>query len=197
MNNVSLPAGSRRRFFAEGEILFLEGDRCREVGRVAEGRILIRCTDSCGRESVLQIVEPGSFFGDVMLLAGEDRYLGNVVAETPSAVDFFSLPAFLNHLSASRDDLSGYLRELALKTFALKQEMKLLSLPTLGEKIRFFLRSEASRTGSARIRTGLTREALASRFGVARPSLSRELSRLQSEGWILLEGKDILLLRRE
>lgn len=195
--NPSVPAGSHRRFCHAGEILFLEGDRCREIGRVASGRILIRSTNPEGKESVLQAVEPGSYFGDVMLLAGEDRYLGNVVAETDAVIDFFPLPNFLDRLAASRVELCGYLRELALKTFSFKQEMKLLALPTLGEKILFFLGAESAKTGSERIRIGLTREAWASRLGVARPSLSRELSRLARKGKIRVEGKDILLLRQK
>ena len=196
MKNPSVPAGCHRRFCRAGEILFLEGDLCREIGQVASGRVLIRSTNPEGRESVLQAVEPGAFFGDVMLLAGEDRYLGNVVAETDAVVDFFPLPAFLDHLASSREGLAAYLRELAIKTFSLKQEMKLLAQPTLGEKILFFLGSESARTGSDRIRIGLTRDAWASRLGVARPSLSRELSRLTREGKIRMEGKDILFLRR-
>lgn len=193
--NPSNPAGSHRRHCRAGEILFLEGDVCREIGHVVSGRILVCSTNPEGRESVLQAVEPGSFFGDVMLLAGENRYLGNVVAETDSVVDFFSLEAFLDHLASSRDGLSEYLRELAVKTFALKQETKLLALPTLGEKILYFLEAESIRTGSDRIRIRMTRETWASRLGVARPSLSRELSALSRKGKIRLEGKDVVLLR--
>ena len=49
--------------------------------------------------------------------------------------------------------------------------------------------------GSAGI--GMSREAMADYMGVTRPSLSRELGKMQTEGLIRLEGRRIIVTDQE
>jgi CRP-like cAMP-binding protein len=177
------------RHFQKGEIIFLEGDPCQKIGYVAQGRITIRSTTPEGTEYLIQGVDPGQFFGDVMMFADESRYLGNVVAEADSLVGYFSFSTFLELLRKRPDCLERYLRGLALKTFELKQEVKLLAMPSLRERILFFLDSERMKNGAEWIFLPMTREQLAAKLGVCRPSLSRELSRMRKDGILLIEGK--------
>ncbi|HOW37388.1 MAG TPA: Crp/Fnr family transcriptional regulator [Candidatus Izemoplasmatales bacterium] len=179
------------RHLQPGEILFWEGDRCQWIGMVISGRICIRSLHLEGEEYLIQTIEPNQFFGDVMTFADAPCYLGQVVAEEATTVAFFSPMRFLTILKTIDGLLEDYLRAVSHKAYELKQELKLRSVPGLRERILFFLRSEALRQGKETIDVGVSREALALRLGVARPSLSRELSSLQKDGVLIVRGKRI------
>lgn len=178
-----------------GQILFLEGDECTHVGYVVSGELVIRSVHRDGGEFVIQALKPGQFFGDVLLFAKEDRrYLGNVISLTESHIAFYSPDAFVKLLQGSKEGLIAYLQEISEKAYELKQDLKLLAQPTLKDRILFLLDTEAKRQGSTVILLPFTRERLALKLHVARPSLSRELSILQKAGIIRCTGKKIQLL---
>lgn len=176
-----------------GEILFLEGDRCEAIGFLLAGKITICSSNPMGEEFLIQLVTPGQFFGDVMTFANASVYLGNVVAAETSQIAFFSPAHFLRILKNTAGLLEDYLEQLSLKTFSLKQDVKLLAVPALRDRILFFLRAEAKRQGSLRMDIGMSREEFAAKLGVCRPSLSRELSHMHREGILSVEGRKITL----
>jgi CRP-like cAMP-binding protein len=185
---------AREKDFASGEMLFLQGDTCQEIGFVASGEIVIRTTDPEGREFVIQSVKAGQFFGDVMLFANHPKYLGNVAAISKAKVLFFSLETFMSWLKSSDQALKSYLSGLTEKTFELKQNIKLLGMSSLRDKILFYLETEALRQNAKTLLLPMTREVWAAKLNVCRPSLSRELSRMQKDGLIVNAGKKITLL---
>lgn len=179
------------RHLGQGEILFWEGDRCQWIGRVISGRISIRSLHPDGEEYLIQTIDPNQFFGDVITFADAPCYLGQVIAEEATTVAFFSPMRFMTVLKTIDGLLEDYLKAVSHKTYELKQELKLRSVPGLRERILFFLRSEALRQGKKTIDVGVSRETWALRLGVARPSLSRELSSLQKDGVLFIRGKQI------
>jgi len=79
----------RRRSYAPGETLFLEGDHSHNVYVCDEGRIRIFLTTPSGRELLLGIKWPGEEFGEISALDGRPRSASAVALEA-SAV--FELP---------------------------------------------------------------------------------------------------------
>jgi CRP-like cAMP-binding protein len=177
-----------------GELLFLQGDPCREIGYVAAGSLVILSTTPGGRELPIQSVPEGDFFGDVLQFAGGTHYLGNVVAFTAATVVLVAPEAFLDALAADRTALASYLTLLARKTFFIKQQVKMLSLPDLRAKILFWLRWRLDGALKGSVPLPGSKERLAAFLAVERPSLSRELARMQRDGLIAYSRKDIDLL---
>lgn len=187
-------AGATQGRFDAGAIVFLQGASCDQVAFVAHGRVEIRSTTPCGRELAIQSVDAGDFFGDVLAFAGGTKYLGNVVAAVSTEVWFLAPYAFVDLLSRHKDLLADYLSILGRKTFAIKQQVKLLSLPDLRSRILFWLAGERDRTGCPTIQIPRSKERLADLLGVERPSLSRELARMKRAGLVTYDRKSIGLL---
>lgn len=177
-----------------GALVRLQGDPCDRIGFVAEGAVEIRSSMPDGREWVIQTVEAGDFFGDVLTLACERRYLGNVTACADATLVELDQDGFFRLLSTDSDALSDYLGMLGRKTFAIKQQVKLLSLPDLRSKILFWLRWRLGNEPRGVVTIPSTKERLAAFLAVERPSLSRELSHMQSDGLIRVARKTIELL---
>ncbi|MDP3130951.1 MAG: Crp/Fnr family transcriptional regulator [Bacillota bacterium] len=186
--------GGRTACVRKGAILFLQGEVCVEIGYVSEGRIEIRSSTPDGREWQIQSVDPDAFFGDVLTFSGEQRYLGNVVVATDAIVSMIGRADFLRLLSGHPELLEAYLSALGRKTFDIKQQVKMLSLPSLRSRILFWLgwRLGDARTGSVAIPG--TKERLAEMLAVERPSLSRELAHMKKDRLLDYSRTEITLL---
>ena len=83
------------------------------------------------------------------------------------------------------------LRILSEKAFFLNQKLLILSSRSLRQKIAYYLLLQKEE-GDA-VQLGLNRESLADYLGTTRPSLSREMMRMEEEGYIQVE-KDVITL---
>jgi CRP-like cAMP-binding protein len=91
-------------------------------------------------------------------------------------------------LEALLSDMGGRLAFLADK-------YRSLSFATLRERLAdWLLRGAQRRGGRLEVRLETSKERLASVFGVARPSLSREFGQLEERGLVEVKGRTILIL---
>ena len=96
----------RRRSYAPGDLLFVEGDHSHDVYVCLEGRVRIFLTMPSGRELLVGIKLPGDEFGELSALDGRPRSASaaaidqTVVAELPRAAS--STRSSINHTSRWR-----------------------------------------------------------------------------------------------
>src|SRR5499425_156444 len=202
----ALSVRAARRQFRKDEQLFAEGDPCTGLYLVAAGKIRIFKLSPSGREQVLAVEGPGSSFAELPVFDG-----GNYPAAASAIED-------TEVLFISRKDFQNFCREhpdVALKVIAvvgarlrrLVGIIEELSFTTVRQRlITVILRlAEASHTRSKEgihIELPKSHQELAAELGTVRELVSRNLSRLQAEGFLDLEGRKIVVrdlagLRRE
>lgn len=186
-----------KKHFRHGTLLFGEGDACSGLFLVASGKIRIFKMSPNGREQVLAVEGPGSSFAELPVFDG-----GNYPASASVLEDAVVL--FI-----SRGDFQNFCREhpeVALKVIAVVGSrlrrlvgiIEDLSFTTVRQRlISLILRmTEASGTPSEKgIRVELTKshQDLASELGTVRELVSRNLSRLQAEGLLEVDGRKIVV----
>jgi CRP-like cAMP-binding protein len=74
----------RRRRYAKGEVIFREGDAGESLFIVEEGRVKLAIGSPDGNEVILDLLEPGDFFGELALIDREPRSADAVAIETSS-----------------------------------------------------------------------------------------------------------------
>jgi CRP/FNR family transcriptional regulator, cyclic AMP receptor protein len=189
-----------------GELLFAEGDPCKGLYLVASGKIRIFKLSPQGREQVLAIEGPGSSFAELPVFDG-----GNYPAAASASED-------AELLFISRKDFQNFCREhpdVALKVIAVVGSrlrrlvgiIEELSFTTVRQRLIALILQlvEAGGTPSKDgIRLELTKshQDFAAELGTVRELISRNLSRLQAEGFLEVEGrklivKDLAGLKRE
>ena len=202
----ALCARVNNRNFRRGELLFNEGDRCSGLFLVASGKIRIFKLSPSGREQVLAVEGPGSSFAELPVFDG-----GNYPASASALED-------AEVLFISRRDFQNFCREhpeVALKVIAVVGSrlrrlvgiIEDLSFTTVRHRlIALILRlTQASGTASKegiRVELTKTHQDLAAELGTVRELVSRNLSRLQAEGFLEVDGrriivKDLAGLKRE
>jgi len=90
--------------------------------------------------------------------------------------------------------LTNFLQSLADKTLILTDKIKTLSFKSIRQCIIDFLLYESFVQKSKTIKLEMTKKDLAEKFGVQRPSLSRELNKMRKEGLIEYDAYSIKLL---
>ena len=191
-----------QRKYAAGELIFGEGDPCAGLYVVQSGNVRIFKSSAGGREQVLSIDGPGSSIAELPVFDG-GNYPASAQAVSDSTLLFFSRQDFqalcLQHPQVALKVLrvvGGRLRRLV----GIIEE---LSFTTVRHRLIALLvrlgKSEGTRNGDAITLTlPANNSELAAQIGTVRELVSRNLSRLQSEGLIQVDNRklDIPSLKR-
>ena len=188
------------REYPKGQIVFHEGDMPKSLYILLAGEVHILKDTFSGRRIFLsEINEPGDMFGEVyeVLKQPYDMYVETVtpVRLLEISSDLFTFEAG-GELSRSALKIQrNLMRIFARKAYFMHNKIKVLASGSLREKIIRFLFIELQ--GKRELELTGSREFMAAYLAVTRPSLSRELSAMQREGIIAVEGKCVKVLDME
>ena len=202
----ALAARVSNRRFERGALLFSEGDPCTGLFLVASGKIRIFKLSVAGREQVLAVEGPGSSFAELPVFDG-GNYPASASALEDAEILFISRKDFQNFC---REHPEVTLKVLAVVGSRLRRLVGIiedLSFTTVRHRlIALILRliqagGTASKEGVL-VELTKTHQDLAAELGTVRELVSRNLSRLQAEGFLEVDGRKIIIkdldgLRRE
>lgn len=185
----------KHKKYASGEIIFHEGDMPQNLYLLLEGQVSILKNTYLGRQLVLGEIKSGDIFGEVYLFLGHRAYDMYTMAVQDSAVLEISTSFFLDTaqlvLPLTIKIQQNLLRVIASKAYFMHNRLKILASGSLREKIARFLFQYADANGKCRIHG--SREQMAAQLSVARPSLSRELGKMQQEGILSINGEEFAI----
>lgn len=186
---------SREKHYKAGEYIFRQGEKPSRIFLVLNGYIHIAKDFASGKRDVLYMVEEGNVFGEMFLFGDMENYWYDAVAAVD--VEVLEIPwEFLYHFceNACRHHqlLTRNMLELfSRKEFHITKKLHIISTASLRERIAIWLIDSMDSEGKVIMR--MKREELADFLGVARPSLSRELMRMQADGLIEVTKKCIYI----
>ena len=188
------------RDYPKGQIVFHEGDLPKSLYILLAGEVHILKDTFSGRRIFLsEINEPGDMFGEVyeVLEQPYDMYVETVtpVRLLEISSDLFTLDAGGELTRSALKIQRNLMRIFARKAYFMHNKIKVLASGSLREKIVRFLFIELQ--GKTELELTGSREFMAAYLAVTRPSLSRELSAMQREGILAVEGKCIKVLDME
>ncbi len=180
----------------KGAIIKQLWEPVKEAGLVLKGSVIIKFLSDSGNEHRITKVAQGSVFA--LSFACSKSASGDtveIVADENCKVLYLELSnLFYNKKESSKalEQVSiNLLGELAEKNTFLNKKVEILAHHKIRDRVLVFLMSMSK--GKKHFKIPLNREAMASFLGVERSSLSRELSKMKSEGLIDYEGSDFSL----
>ena len=176
--------------YNKNAFIFLEGDACTNVCIVKKGEISIKTSNYDNFVEINNLKE-NEIFGDSLVFNSDNRYLGNVIANTDVELYIISKDNWLKLLE-NKVILKNYLEMVSNKVVKIQSKVKILSQRSIREKILFYLVSESKRLNKKKIPIK-SKESLSMLLNVPRPSLSRELINLKNEGIIEFDRYSITL----
>lgn len=185
------------RRFHRGELLFNEGDSCSGLFLVASGKVRIFKISPAGREQVLAMESAGSSFAELPVFDG-GKYPASASAVEDTETLFISRKDFQNYCREHPDVTLKVLAVIGARLRRLVGIIEDLSFSTVRQRLISVLLRAAQESGSAGkhgVRVELTKshQDLAAELGTVRELISRNLSRLQAEGLIEVDGRTIVI----
>lgn len=185
--------------YHRGEIIFHQEETAQVIYVLLKGRVAIVKQLISGRKNILYEVNEGQVFGEHYFFGGNQVYKYGAQAGTD--IDLLEIPwgFFYGFCSEACDHhrqlVQNMLEILSMKEWLTIKKLNIVSATSLKERISTWLMDEADENGIVYLK--MNREELADYLGVARPSLSRALMRMQSEGMIEASRTRIRILDKE
>jgi CRP-like cAMP-binding protein len=193
----TLAARTVRKLFSAGELLFSEGEPCNGLHIIAQGKVRLFKTSVNGREQVLSVNVSGESVAEIPVFDG-GPYPASAVSLEETEIVFISRRDFnaycLEHpevplkvltvVGARLRNLVGIIEELSFTTIRQRLISTLLKLA----------QSEGRKTERGiEFQLPASHQELANQLGTVRELISRNLMRLQAEGLLDVDARQIVV----
>jgi len=181
-----------------GELIFTEGEPCEGLYVIESGAVRIFKTSVSGREQVLTIDGPGQSIAEVPVFDG-GTYPASAAAVHDSTLLFVGKKDFQALCLQHPEVALKVLRVVGGRLRKLVGIIEELSFTTVRHRLAALLLRLAKRKGvqtsrGLEVTITASNQELASHIGTVRELVSRNLSRLQAEGIIKVDGKTVVVL---
>ena len=184
--------------FECGQEIYRSGDIVSHAGIVVEGSVHAEQIGVDGKTVLLKEIGRGESFGEALCCLRQANPFLRIISAEKTKVLFIQLPSEdgTNRCGCPYRIivLENLLREMARDIQHLNMKIQLLAQPTLRDKLLFYLHLTQNTLHRNSFTLPFTREKLAQFISADRSAVSRELSRMNREGIIQIEGKTITLM---
>lgn len=196
-NLLSCLAAVERRY-SKGAVILAEGEPTQWMGLVLEGRAIISCADVWGKSSILGFAEPGAVFGEAYACVPGEALLISVCAAEETRVLFLNVGKLLTVCSNACPFHARLIRNLltisAGKNLQLSRRIFHTTPKSIRGRLQSYFSECAKKSGSLTFTLPFNRQQLADYLGVDRSAMSSELSKMQRDGLIQVQGGTITML---
>jgi CRP/FNR family transcriptional regulator, cyclic AMP receptor protein len=197
----ALSARTASRSYSSGELLFSEGERCAGLYIIVSGRVRIFKVSASGREHVLAIEGPGSSIAELPVFDG-GTYPASAAAVEASELLFISRPDFRTICLQHPEIALKVLQVVGGRLRRLVGIIEELSFTTVRHRLISRILRQARAEGrpvdrGLAISLGATHQELAAQIGTVRELVSRNMARLQAQGFIEVDGRELTILDME
>ena len=192
-----LAARTVRKLFSTGEMLFSEGEPCNGIHIIARGRVRIFKTSINGREQVLAVDGPGESIAELPVFDG-GPYPASAVAVEDTEIAFISRRDFRAYCLEHPEVALKVLAVVGARLRRLVGIIEELSFTTIRQRLVSTLLRLAENEGK-KTTCGIefllpaSHQELANQLGTVRELVSRNLMRLQAEGLLDVEARQIVV----
>lgn len=194
---LSCLAAVERRY-SKGAVILAEGEPTQWMGLVLEGRAIISCADVWGKSSILGFAEPGAVFGEAYACVPGEALLISVCAAEETRVLFLNVGKLLTVCGNACPFHARLIRNLltisAGKNLQLSRRIFHTTPKSIRGRLQSYFSECAKKSGSLTFKLPFNRQQLADYLGVDRSAMSSELSKMQRDGLIQVQGDTITML---
>lgn len=182
--------------YNKNQIIFSEGDKCTKIGIIIEGEIKISTITHLEKEETFTIVKKGDIFGNSLIFSSSPYYLGDIIATQKTTICFINKDDLIKELSNDPILLESYINTISDKAIRIKQQNKLLAHKNIRDRILYYFTLQSKKQDSTIIKLpSITK--LSTELSLPRPSVSRELSKMEDDKLIIRKLKFCKLLYLE
>ena len=180
--------------YEKDETIFHFMENAARLGIILEGRVEAQKPIPNGSQINVSVRNAGEMIGPAAVFSRRQKYPCDVVALEPATIMMFRKEDILLLLQKDSQVLKNFMAELATAAYMLQQRLELLSYSGIAQKAAFYLLMQHRQTGNASVQIPDSVSKWAMTMNVSRPSLHRELKKLEKQGFIHCSTHTIELL---
>ena len=192
--------GVREERFRAGETVYDFAEGRKYLGLIARGSAVIQRIDHQGGRTILEHLESGGVFGEMLMFENVAGDSITVIAEEPCRVWFMQDEHMTRrcekacaHHSRLVENMFHIMTE---KAAALSERVEVLSRRSIRDKLLcYFSLQQAKNGGSFTLPFSLS--ALADYISTDRSAMMRELKKLREGGVVQIEGRKVTILAED
>ncbi|MBE6103050.1 MAG: Crp/Fnr family transcriptional regulator [Selenomonas ruminantium] len=178
----------KEREYGKGEAIFRAGTKTKRMGMILSGSVTIESNDMWGNRTILSYVGAGQFFAETYAYLQDAPMLVDVTANEDCQVALLSLEV-VTHREAGAEAwhiklLTNLLTVAARKNLILSGRSFHTAPKTIRGRVLSYLNSMSLQKKSTDFDIPFDRQQLADYLNLERSALSKELGKMQREGFI-------------
>ena len=170
--------------YGKGETIFHLMEPAAQIGIILEGQAEAQKAFPNGSQVNVSVRNPGEMIGPAAVFSKSRTYPCDIVSLDPVTVMMFRRDDVLTLMQKDKRILENFTTEIASSTYLLQQRLELFSYSGIAQKAAFWLLIQARKTGKDKVRIPGSVSKWAMLMNVSRPSLHRELRKLEEAGII-------------
>ncbi len=180
--------------YKKNSVIYFQNEKCTRFDIILKGTILVQEIDLKGNALTITDFTVGDVLGGNLLFSNKNFYPMTVLAKIDVTILHIRKDLILKLCQTNVVFLINFLESISDKTLILTDKIKALSMKTIRQCIIDFLIYESFLQKSRIIKLELTKKELAEKFGIQRPSLSRELNKMRKDGLIEYDAYSITII---
>jgi CRP-like cAMP-binding protein len=177
----------------KNSIIYIQNEKCNTMDVILEGELAVQKIDENGGILTISTFFTGDVIGGNLLFSHRNTFPMTITCKSDSTILHMKKELVLELCQKNKDFLTKFLRSISDKALILTDKINFISMKTVRQRIVDFLAFEYFYQNSPVIYLKTSKKELAERFGMKRPSLSRELNKMRSEGLIEFDAKTITI----
>ena len=173
IDNILQENPARHRLYAKGDIIALQGYVCKQLYLLCSGSAYARMVSEEGREFTLDTLSAPEVLASSFIFSTDGIFPVTIIAASDCSIWLISREAMLRILKADQTVMQNYLRVISDHSMFLSNRLVEFALQTLSSRIVSYIENNGPISNL---------QETAFILGVARPSLSRAVSQLVSQG---------------
>lgn len=197
LNTLLSPSGCTFRAYPGGSIIINQGERYTDLYVLLAGQISAKFYEYSGKSMLVETLTAPVPIASAIIFADVNYLPVTAEADCDVEVAIIKQKYLVKLMQANPQLLTSYLQEIGSKVVFLAEKMRLAEMASLRQKISDFLLRMRDQYNRNDFLLPYSREKLAELLGSARPSLSRELSRMADDSIIAVNGRQVRILDPE
>ncbi len=182
----------QKKQYNTGELIAQAGSACDYARIIIEGKVSGEMMDMAGKMLKIEEMETAKLLAPAFLYGNKSNYPVNVTALEKTTL----IQIYRNDFSAMLQKdirlLTNFLNAISNRAQFLSERIRFLSFSTLKAKLALLFLKYSK--GKDIFILPFTHQQLSELFGVARPSISREIGFMNAAGWIASSRNEIHIL---
>lgn len=162
--------------YHKNEIIHFIDDSCNTIDIIIKGEVSMTKYDINGNEVVFNYLRCPNIYGNNLIFATSNSYLGNVVATTETRICQISKNNLQYLLSNNINFLNAYLNIIADKSLELSQKLQIMSIQNVDKRVLSFLKMQFKKNNGVYLIKSITN--FAKELSLPRETVSRAIKRL-------------------